>query len=144
MFLIQYRLWQVLIRTLVVILALGGIGVLAEGQAGHYVLVGVHEMGSELLLKPDGTFEYMLAYGTADYSAKGKWRSDGDAVILNSTVKDNPPFRLIHSATVKAQGVSVWVKAPNGGPVPNAYVVLQTYDNSKPTGRTDDQGAARF
>ena len=42
----------------------------AQDPAGHYVLQGVIEVGSELLLKPDGTFEYMLAYGAADYWAK--------------------------------------------------------------------------
>ena len=34
-------------------------------------------MGSQLLLKPAGTFEYMLAYGAADYGAPGKWSVDG-------------------------------------------------------------------
>jgi len=39
---------------------------------GHYVLENAHEMGSELELKSDGEFEYMLAYGAADYMATGK------------------------------------------------------------------------
>jgi hypothetical protein len=34
--------------------------------AGHYYLQGVMEVGSELLLKADGRFEYMLAYGALD------------------------------------------------------------------------------
>ncbi|TGV77628.1 hypothetical protein EN788_67460, partial [Mesorhizobium sp. M2D.F.Ca.ET.145.01.1.1] len=33
------------------------------GLAGHYYLRGVMEVGSELLLKKDGSFEFMLAYG---------------------------------------------------------------------------------
>ena len=43
----------------------------AASPAGHYVLRGVMEVGSELLLKPDGTFEFALAYGATDYYAKG-------------------------------------------------------------------------
>ena len=48
--------------------------VFAQDVAGHYVLRGVMEVGSELTLKPDGTFEYMLAYGAADYWSKGTWK----------------------------------------------------------------------
>jgi hypothetical protein len=57
----------------------------ARGQdlAGRYILQGVMEVGSELLLKPDGSFEYMLAYGAADYWAKGTWRYENNSVILN-------------------------------------------------------------
>jgi hypothetical protein len=55
-----------------------------QDVAGHYVLRGVMEVGSEMLLKPDGTFEFMLAYGAADYWSKGTWRRDGNAVILQS------------------------------------------------------------
>ena len=61
--------------------------------AGHYVLQGVMEVGSELMLKPDGTFEYMLAYGAADYWAKGTWKQEGKAVILHSNGKEEAPFR---------------------------------------------------
>jgi len=43
----------------------------AADPSGHYVLQGVREVGSELLLKPDGKFEFMLAYGAADLWAKG-------------------------------------------------------------------------
>ena len=130
-------------KTLVALLTLAGTGAFADELAGHYVLYGVHEVGSELLLKPDGTFEYMLAYGAADYSATGKWRREGDAVILNSVVKNDPPFRLIRSAVVKTQGICVWVKAPNGGPVPNIEVALEP-SGEKADQRTDQQGAARF
>jgi len=44
--------------------------------AGHYVL-HMMEAGSELLLKSDGTFEFGLIYGAADYWAKRAWHRDG-------------------------------------------------------------------
>ena len=53
-------------------IAIMAAGLSPDRIAGHYVLEGVHEVGSELLLKPDGQFEYMLAYGAADYMATGK------------------------------------------------------------------------
>ena len=67
-------------------------------MAGNYVLHGVMEVGSELLLKPDGKFEFMLAYGAADYWAKGTWSHDGNAVVLHSAGK-----RKRHSAWCAAR-----------------------------------------
>src|SRR5215813_8381515 len=98
----------------------------ADPAAGSYVLEGVREVGSELLLKPDGTFEYMLAYGAADYQAAGKWSYQDRSVMLTTDGKKEPPFRLLRSAVSKEEGIRVWVKAPNGHPVPNIDVILQT------------------
>ena len=52
--------------------------------AGHYYLQGVMEVGSELLLKADGRFEYMLAYGALDELASGCWTRNGGAVTLHA------------------------------------------------------------
>src|SRR6478672_6591931 len=73
--------------------------------AGHYYLQNVREVGSELLLKPDGSFEYMLAYGAADYWAKGTWQFQEGAVVLNSTAGEaKSPFRLLRSKSAKTPG----------------------------------------
>lgn len=48
--------------------------------AGHYYLNGVMEVGSELLLRPDGSFEFMLAYGANDQYGKGCWVKRGSTV----------------------------------------------------------------
>jgi hypothetical protein len=52
--------------------------------AGHYYLEGVTEVGSEILLRPDGSFDYMLAYGAEDQVANGCWSRSGDRVSLVS------------------------------------------------------------
>jgi hypothetical protein len=49
---------------------------------GHYYLNGVMEVGSELLLKPDGSFEFYLAYGALDQYGKGCWRVEGNQVLV--------------------------------------------------------------
>ncbi len=115
----------------------------AADVAGHYVLHNVMEVGSELLLKPDGTFEFALAYGAADYYAKGVWRAEGGAVILNTSGKDEPPFRFTRSAASKSPGTRVWVLAPNGEPAPQIEVALKTVAGySEAT--TSDDGKAEF
>ena len=45
--------------------------------AGLYTLNGVMEVGSQLLLKEDGSFEFMLAYGANDQYGKGCWVAKG-------------------------------------------------------------------
>ena len=47
---------------------------------GHYYLQGVREVGSELVLSEDGSFDYLMSYGAVDISASGAWRSDGKQV----------------------------------------------------------------
>jgi len=121
-----------------------GAAVYAEDLAGHYYLQNVREVGSELLLKPDGSFEYMLAYGAADYWAKGTWRTGDGLVILTSTAAEpGPPFRLIRSAAKKSGGIRVWVMAPNGRPVANIDVALQSA-GGQAEARTDSEGVALF
>ena len=114
----------------------------AAELTGHYYLRNVREVGSELVLKPDGTFEYMLAYGAADYWAKGTWRNDKGTVILDSGAEEaKPPIRLVRSAAKSIPGVRIVVQGANGRPVPNIDVAL--VDASEPAeGKTDSEGAA--
>jgi len=129
-------------RKLVIPMIMLATTVAATELAGHYYLQNVREIGSELVLKPDGIFEYMLAYGAADYWAKGTWRSDKGAVILDSGAeKAKPPIRLLRSTAKSIPGVRIVVEAANGRPVPNIDVAL--IDASEPAqGRTDSDGAA--
>lgn len=53
-----------------------------EAMAGLYTLSGVREVGSQIMLRPQGAFQYMLAYGAVDEAAEGCWRRVNDVVIL--------------------------------------------------------------
>lgn len=48
--------------------------------SGRYYLSGVMETGSELLLRPDGSFEWAVTYGAVDAAATGHWSIDGRAI----------------------------------------------------------------
>ena len=52
--------------------------------AGHYYLNGMMEVGSELLLKPDGTFKWYLAVGSLDQYAEGAWWKNGACIGLKA------------------------------------------------------------
>jgi hypothetical protein len=129
--------------TLVALVMLGA-AAHAGDLAGHYYLQNVREVGSELLLKPDGTFDYMLAYGAADYWAKGTWRTSNGAVILNSDAgQPKAAFQLLRSIAKTVPGIRVFVLAPQGRPVPNIDVTLQTAGGPSEA-RTDSDGVAFF
>ncbi|MGO4569658.1 hypothetical protein AB4Z52_32605 [Rhizobium sp. 2YAF20] len=65
--------------------------------AGHYYLEGVTEVGSELLLLSDGSFEYTFAYGNMDQAANGCWSRSEDSVVLISSSSSfkSRPFRQL-------------------------------------------------
>jgi hypothetical protein len=60
-------------------------GTIPGELAGHYYLSGVRETGSELMLRPDGSYDYYISYGAVDQFSKGTWQKVGDAVILTHT-----------------------------------------------------------
>lgn len=128
---------------LALVLLLSSAAACAQDVAGHYVLRGVMEVGSELLLKPDGTFEFMLAYGAADYWAKGTWKMDGKDVVLHSSGKKEAPFKLLRSEAGKPGRIRVWVMGQNGKGVANIHVGLLAGEQHLEA-NTDENGAANF
>src|SRR3546814_5957096 len=70
----------------------------AGERAGHYYLRGEMETGSELMLHPDGRFQWYLVYGALDLFAEGRWAERDGAVILTSEkTRDvpEPGFRTL-------------------------------------------------
>lgn len=63
---------------------------------GHYYLSGVTEVGSELRLRDDGRFEWFLAYGAMDQTARGRWSERDGRVVLTTErpAPDGAPFHL--------------------------------------------------
>ncbi len=77
---------------------------LARQLAGHYVLSGMHEVGSEILLHADGKFEYALAYGNLDETSQGSWRVRGRRVSFSSPPGEaGTPMRLLGSSREEAK-----------------------------------------
>ncbi len=111
----------------------------AQNPAGQYELVGEREVGSELLLRADGRFDYGMASGAVDYQAQGTWKKEGTAVLLTTDRTTAPPFRLLRSFASKEPGTRVWVKAPNGHGVPNIDVAIGDQQV-----RTSSAGVAQF
>lgn len=98
-----------------------------EALVGHYYLQGVMETGSELLLRPDGRFQWYLSYGALDLFAEGTWRVASEAVELvsaPSTDAPQPGFDQL-SLTIAEQGLI----PPDGR---GAYVRAREAEDSAP------------
>jgi hypothetical protein len=81
--------------------------------AGHYDGHQM-EMGAELVLKPDGSFQYGLAYGALDEEAEGSWSLSGDHVVLTSAKVTAPRFVFLGQKPAPAGTLRLSVDAPQG------------------------------
>ena len=107
---------------------------------GHYYLQGVMETGSELLLKKDGTFEWMLSYGNTDEQASGEWRVAGDTVTLVAgNGGKEPQFRVFEEAEMRIQKpaeAGLWVAIvgfPRLGPMAGVEVKFEAQSGKTAT-----------
>jgi hypothetical protein len=116
---------------------------------GHYYLQGATEVGSELLLKKDGSFQWMLAYGAVDQSAQGTWRVKGDKVVLSTGGPAKAPvirlFRENEMNVRKAPADGTWVAIvgiPQVGPAPGMEVKFEARSGKSATAISDRNGDA--
>jgi hypothetical protein len=113
----------------------------AQAIAGHYYLQGVHEVGSELRLHPDGRFEYFLAYGAYDEQATGTWSMESGRVLLNTAGSSAPPrFNLKQSASKPENPLTILVQDTNGRGLPAVDVYIDYGDGNPETGYTQEYG----
>lgn len=112
----------------------------ASALPGHYYLQGVMEVGSELLLNKDGTFEWMLSYGNTDEQASGAWRVAGDTVTLVAgNAGKEPQFRVFEEAEMRIQKpaeAGLWVAIvgfPKVGPMAGVEVKFEAQSGKTAT-----------
>ena len=88
---------------------------------GHYTLRGVMEVGSEIILRKDGSFEFYLAYGANDQYGKGCWTQNGKNVALIPAGKrtisgtHTPADRRFTGMLLKVDGHDLVWEIPYGG-----------------------------
>jgi hypothetical protein len=102
-----------------------------ESLAGLYD-AGQMEVGAQLLLKPDGHFEYELAYGALDEEAKGTWEFKYGAVFLTTVPAVVPPRFVVESDTPDARD-GLWIKLSSGPVIKDSRQrVYLIYDKGEP------------
>jgi len=88
------------------------IPVTPESLAGMYD-GGQMEVAARLLLKPDGHFNYELAYGALDEAAAGTWELRYGAVYLTTVPAVVPPRFVVESDKPDPRG-GLWIKLSSG------------------------------
>jgi len=115
---------------------------------GHYYLSGMTEVGSELVLKKSGEFDWMLAYGATDMMAHGTWKRDGKRIVLTPHVPRPGKFRLFTEAEFsvkKEPRKDIWaaiVGVPTEGPVAGVEVQFESGSGRKATAVSGSNGDA--
>lgn len=133
------------VRLVLGLVALAG-GSAAPAQApleGIYITEQM-EMASALELMPEGRFRWFLSYGALDLSAEGRWRRDGDAVLLDTEPAVRPPrVEFVGTGSEEAEGLVVQIKDANGQ-TPEYLTVQAEYESGEPGQAMFDQTVYRF
>ena len=89
----------------------------AKPYAHHYYLEDVMEVGSELLLKDDGKFEWYLVVGGLDQEAKGTWWKSGNCIGLKPDEKYKSSLQIFPTQLriVDTQLAAIWMQGENNG-----------------------------
>jgi hypothetical protein len=121
--------------------AAASVSAIAAPPGQRYRLVGVHDAASELILYPDGRFEYALAYGALDEEAKGRWTRSGNTIRLTTVPKPRPAvFSAGPSGRTTDAPLTIKVVLPNGRGLALVDFVI-TFDTGPPiSGYTQDDG----
>ena len=104
----------------------------APGPAGHYRLAGGPDVASEILLRPDGRFQFFLMEGALDEQAQGRWTAQGSRIKLVTLPKPVPPvFSAGPAARTAETPLKLRVTWPDGRGI--ALIDLRVgFDNGDP------------
>lgn len=113
----------------------------ARAVVGHYYLEGAREVGSELLLRPDGQFQFMLTYGALDETGEGTWTRDGADVILQSAGEPRAPTVTLQSADgVAVDSLRILVVDTSGESLSGVSLDLSRHGDAPVRSQTSTDG----
>ncbi|MBW8785017.1 MAG: hypothetical protein JF593_10325 [Novosphingobium sp.] len=103
-----------------------------DPAVGQYRVSEGPDIAGGLWLHADGQFEYGLAAGALDEQAKGRWRRQGESIVLTTTPRPRPPlFRMEPRAAPAAEAPTLLVTWPDGRGVPGVDFRLG-FDSGEP------------
>lgn len=113
----------------------------ARDVAGRYRLRGQPGEAAQLELKPDGRFLFAIIAGALDARAEGRWRREGDTIILDSEPRPVPPaFRADRVKRVSGVPFEILLNGPGGAGVALIDVRVGFADGRTLEGYTQENG----
>lgn len=114
-----------------------------QSLEGVYQLTGVMETASGFQLHADSTFEFYFSYGALDRYGSGRWKLDGNNIILNSKRWQGKDFRLMKSSRQDIKEITTAIVAANTMLL--SYVHFAVYSNGEVIRvKTNSRGIANF
>jgi hypothetical protein len=109
--------------------------------AGRYRGNAGPDVAAQLELTPDGRFRFVLAAGSLDAHAEGRWTSDGRIVTLNTEPRPTAPAFAVGPVSRTAEyPLSILVNGPNGRGIASIDVRVGMADGRVLEGYTQDYG----
>jgi len=104
---------------------------------GEYALTGVREAAGGLQLLADGTFRYGFSYGALDEQAQGRWRREGNRILLTTDPTPRPPsWSMVDAEPGDPGQLELMLENPAGQPIPNIQLAIRMQDGSVEEGQT--------
>ncbi|MDZ7630175.1 MAG: hypothetical protein U5K74_02155 [Gemmatimonadaceae bacterium] len=115
--------------------------VMLKPLAGRYFLQGVREVGSELLLRPDGTFAFVLSYGALDETGAGSWRiENGDVILQSEGAARAPSVKLVRATGTATDSLHILVVDTAGRPLSGITIDASRKKSSRITAQSMRDG----
>lgn len=124
-----------------IILAAASSQAQAEDPVGRYRLANGPDVASELVIRPDGHFQYFLIAGALDEHAEGHWVRSGADIQLFTDPRPVPAaFSADPSAVTEQVGLTFLVAWPNGRGIAGIDFRIGFASGEPVTGYTQDYG----
>ena len=119
---------------------------------GHYYLTNKMEIGSELLLKKDNSFQWYMSFGNQDLKANGSWSINGNIVELRTPARPklsgSPTFTIFSDEDTKlirypsSNYWQVFIVVKKVGGVADIDVLLESMTHQQYKIKTNQNGIA--
>lgn len=113
---------------------------------GHYYLEGVRETGAELVLQPDGAYDWGMSYGAVDLRSMGKWNFQNGKLTLTSGAPEPMQFRVRRDDEVDITRkigpnmLHAFVILGRRGPVTNLEMMFESKSGKRATALNTKDG----
>lgn len=111
----------------------------AASPVGEYLLQGEMETAAGLKLDSNGQFRFFFSYGALDREASGRWRMEGERLVLTSEAKGAKDFQLIQSRQSPAKHVTISL---SGGPpeILHYFIATGMSGSKQVSGNANEKG----